>query len=289
MIANLAGIGKAELLERLKVSPDKDEFKPEAEIQTAVDALIGEKFKRVADDHRKRGVREAATKLEREMREKFATSSTLQGLELVDEIVAAQIEAAKKANGGGSAKDMNKDELLKLAPVQELLKERIAETDAIKQQFEQFKTEVDTRSHTDKVLRSIEAEFLQMRPVLSDDEAMKKRQVDFFLKSLDTKRFKVEGDKVIPTDEAGEPLKDAKFNAMTVSDYLRANSPFTFHQHDPTKQGAGANPKPNNGGGNGGTVPKFETQEALSAWMATTTDIDMKRQAVEAFKARQTS
>lgn len=286
-VASLAGIGKKELLEQLKTSPDKDEFKPEAEIQASIEAMIGDKFKKVAEDHRKRGVREAATKLERNLREKFNVSSTLEGIELIEDIVASQVEAAKKASGGSAdPAQMSREDLLKVSAVQELLKEKIAETDTVKQQFEAFKSDTETRLHADKVARALEAEYMSLRPVLADDEAMKKRQVDFFLKSLDPKRFKVEGDKLVPLDDSGEPMKDAKFNTMTASDYLRANSPFPFHQHDPNKGGAGANPNPQGGGG-GGNVPTFQTQEELATWMANTSDVEMKRQAVELFKKRQ--
>lgn len=226
----------------------EEQLLDEKEIANKLKEAFGRKFKFIADEKYKRGIREKGESFEKYIREKYDIADDAQGEALVDALVATQLAQQQS----GEPADISDDKIQKHPLFQRLLKEgqrnavqtieqkKDAEIAELKKTIEarQRKEERDVKT---KLIRQTLLSTLKDKKVyLGEDEEERSRKIDFFLnhRSLDPDRFIIQGEgegaMLIPVDDKGEPLED-NFKQISASDIVMRINPFKPSVADPSK------------------------------------------------------
>jgi len=165
-----------------------------------------------------RGIKEGASKVEKEIKEKYGVESDVIGVELVDQVVLKQVEDATKAG----SKDISKHpEFIKLqTEIDKKLKERDKEW--------QGKLELkDKEYNTEKLFSKIREKALTnldtRKPILPGDP--KKAQIwkDTYLNELKSYNYQESEDGMpIVLDKEGNILKDSHGYGISFDEFERS-------------------------------------------------------------------
>lgn len=173
------------------------------------------RFNTEKDSQYKRGIKEGAGKIEKELKEKYDVESDLIGVDLVDSIVVSQVEKT----GTAEKKDITKHpDYIKLeASVEKKLKDRDKEWEGrFALQESEFKKEKLFEKIKDKALVNLETR----NPILPSDP--KKAQVwkDTYLNELRSGNYQESDDGTpIVLDKEGNVLKDSHGNPITFDEF----------------------------------------------------------------------
>jgi hypothetical protein len=150
-----------------------------------------------------RGLKEAATKLEKELKSKYEIESDLVGVDLVDSIVLTKVDETK-----GATKDITKHpEMLKARAEWE--KEQKKRDDEWKSKLEAKDKEFERTILMDKVKTKGSVLLDEFKPILPEEpyKAAQWRQV--YLNELLQYEYQEHDGDFIVKDKEGNPLKDA--------------------------------------------------------------------------------
>lgn len=211
-----------------------DELNPDAETQLT--AKLSEHLQSVQkaarDQGHQRGTSEAATKVEKGLRQKFGLDSKLTGEALVDAVFERVQKAAE-----------TDEQKIKASPQYIQLERQLAEETArllaaqesavneVKQQFE--------RERAQAQFRNIAAErFRTLNPVLPQDQAKAQRQIDLFLSNALAgiePQFSDAGE-VVALLKDGQRVENAMKHPETLETFLKARAAdyFDFQAQAPT-------------------------------------------------------
>jgi len=167
-----------------------------------------------------RGIKEGASKIEKEIKDKYSVESDLIGLELMDSIVLKQTEEVSKAG----AKDVSKHpDYIKLeTTITKQLKDRDKEWEgklALKES--EFKREKLFEKIKDKALVNLESR----KPILPTDPRKAQVWRETYLNELRAGNYQESDDGApIVLDKEGNALKDPHGNPITFDEYEKSIS-----------------------------------------------------------------
>lgn len=177
-----------------------------------------------------RGIKEGASKIEKEIKEKYAVDSDLIGVELVDSILLSQVEEAKVAG----TKDITKHpDYIKLeTSLDKKLKERDKEWEGKIQEKER---EFNRAKLFEKIKDKALARLDERKPILPTDPRKAQVWKETYLNELKSGNYQ-EGEDGVPIvlDKEGNVLKDTHGNPVTFDEYEKAISDKYFEY--PTAQ-----------------------------------------------------
>jgi hypothetical protein len=186
-----------------------------------------------------RGIKEGASKIEKEIKEKYEVESDLIGAELVDTIVAKQVEAASKAG----TKDITKHpDYIKLeTSISKQLKDRDKEWEGkLALKDAEFKKDKLFEKIKDKALVNLETR----KPILPTDP--KKAQVwrETYLNELKAGNYQESDDGTpIVLDKEGNVLKDSHGNPITFDEFEK-NISDKYFEYPAAEQRSSSGNKP---------------------------------------------
>lgn len=198
-----------------------------------------------------RGIKEGAEKVEKAIKEKYAVESDLIGVELVESIVAKQVEEISTA----STKDISKHpEYIKLeSSISKQLRERDKEwEDKLTKREAEFNKEAIFGRVSKRALMSLESR----KPILPQDPAKAQVWKDTYLNELRAANYQEADDGMpIVLDKDGNVMKDSHGNTVTFDEFEKSISdkyfeyPTAQHRSSPGNQppsgppGAGGEPR----------------------------------------------
>lgn len=167
------------------------------------DAVRIKKQKDDRDSQYNRGLKEAATKLEKELKSKYEVESELVGVDLVDSIVLSRIEEVK-----GATKDISKHP--------EMLKARAEWEKEQKKRDQDWESKLESKEKEfmksvlmDKVRAKGSVFLEELRPLLPDDPQKASAWKQVFINDLMSYDYQEHDGDFIVKDKEGNPLKDA--------------------------------------------------------------------------------
>ena len=217
--------------------------------ETALDSLIAldtskvARFKKAGDtteifnNGHKKGLKEGAEKIERELKETFSIEGELTGKDLFAEVI-------NKTKVGEITDDKIKLHPIFLETEKKLRKEKEDAVLNIQGEFEQFKTAVESEKQFLSVRETLESLFLGFNPILSENPVKAKRQTDNFLNGFKGYEFKKDEGVII---KDGKRLEDEHGNPISIDGFVKNQADMLF---DFKKQGDKSNAG-NNGDGRG--------------------------------------
>lgn len=229
VIGRLAGKTGPEVVELLKNDESESGFLEGDALQSKIENIVGDKFKRISDQQRGRAKREVLTDFEKQIRQNFGVEKDdLQGLDLVKHLVNSKQPQSPELT----------PEAIKSHPFfREAMKAKNEELQKISNDFEGFKTNQQRQQTRAEVERKARALLLGLNPVLSKDETRKSNQIKLFLSSLNG-NFKLDGDQIKVLNDNGEELLDNSYNPINFNSFVKSNAGnfFDFHEVDPSKR-----------------------------------------------------
>lgn len=150
-----------------------------------------------------RGLKEAATKFEKEIKTKYEVESDLVGVELVDSIVLSRVEETK-----GATKDITKHpEMLRARADWE--KEQKKRDDGWQEKLDAKDKEFTRAILLDKVKSKGLMLLDELNPILNEEPQKAAQWKQVFLNDLTSNNFQEHDNDFIVLDKEGNPLKDA--------------------------------------------------------------------------------
>ncbi len=191
----------------------------------AIAQLVGQ-HRKVNTDQFNRGLKEGASKIEKEIRSKYEFESELQGVELVDAIVLSKIDETK-----GATKDISKHP--------EMIRARSEWEKELKKHDAEWQEKLEAKDkefERGKLLEKVKTKGLAMleelRPILPGDanKAMQWKQT--FLNDLTSVNFQEVADDFVVLDREGKPMEDPYGRQRKFKEFHRevADKYFEFHK-----------------------------------------------------------
>lgn len=209
------------------------------------------------DDGYKKAQKEIMGKFESEFKEATGFDSDLNGIDLV--------RAWGESLGGESEVTA---ENIKTHP--EFLKietrwnaEKKEALDALSNEFEQFKSNVEREKVMGGIREMAKNEFLKLNPVLSKDKAKADAQTNMFLQRFDAYNYEKADDGYIIMD-GDKRLEDAHGNRVQFANFVKdeASRLFDFQVQDP--KGSPGNTTPTGGAGGKTVLSKDEWNKKIN-------------------------
>lgn len=178
-----------------------------------LDAERIKKYKTDSDNQYKRGIKEGASKTEKEIKEKYEIDSDAVGVDLVDQLVLKKIEEATTGT-----KDITKHpDYIKLqVSIDKQLKDRDKEWEQkITLKEAEFNKQKLFEKVRDRALANLEAR----KPILSEDPRKAQKWKETYLNELKTGNYMEDGDTIIVLDAEGKPLQTAHGKSVTFDEY----------------------------------------------------------------------
>ncbi len=183
-----------------------------------------------------RGLKEGASKIEKEVKAKYELDSDLIGVELVDSIVLSKVEEATK----GASKDISKHP--------EMIKARLEWEKEQKQRDKEWKDKLDAKDkefERSKLLDKVKSRGLvlldEMRPVLPQDPAKAAQWKQTFVNDLLSNNFQEGEDDFAVLDKDGNPLKDAHGYGRSFKEFVKDISDKYFDYHKAEERSSSGN------------------------------------------------
>lgn len=212
------------------------------------------KYKSESDNQYKRGVKEGATKIEKELKEKYEIDSDLQGIDLVDHLIVQKTEEVKTS----SSKDVTKHpDYIKLqATIDKQLKDRDREWEA---KIEAKDKEFNKVRIFEKVREKALLNLTQSNPILPEDPNKAQLWKDTYLNALRQADY-IEDDEgnLIVLNSEGKALQSAHGKNITFEEFVKETADKYFEYPKATDRSSpGLKPQDGNGGWN---APRTEEE-----------------------------
>jgi septal ring factor EnvC (AmiA/AmiB activator) len=218
------------------------------------------KFAKEKDDQLKRGIKEGASKIEKELKDKFGDSDLI-GVELVESIVTKQVEDATKAG----SKDISKHpEYIKLqADITKQLKDRDKEWQTkLDQKDGEFKKAVIFDKVKSKALSYLDS----AKAILPADVKKAENWKATYINALSGYNYQENEDgSIIVLDKDGKALQDSHANTITFDEVVKstADNYFDYPVAEPRTGSGNKPPAGQPGSGAGEPKTKAEAFERL--------------------------
>lgn len=221
-----------------------------------LDADRIKKFKSENDSQYKRGVKEGASKIEKELKEKYELESDLVGVDLIDHLVVKKVEEAKAAG----TKDITKHpEYIKLQiAIDKQLKDRDKEweTKLVAKEAEFNKAKLFEKVR-EKALMNLEAR----KPILPTDPRKAQTWKETYLNDLRNANYMDSEGQIVVLDKEGKPLQTDHGKTVTFDEYEKeiAEKYFEYPVSEP-RSSPGNKPIEPKPGADGFIAPKTEDE-----------------------------
>jgi hypothetical protein len=245
--------------EQLSQLYNEDGDLTDLKVVTEADEKRVAKFNTEKTQQLNRGIKEGASKIEKEIKEKYGESELI-GVELVDSIVARQVEEATKAG----SKDISKHpEYVKLeASIDKIKKDKDKEWEAkLALKESEFRKGILFEKVKEKALVNLETR----KPILPNDP--KKAQVwkETYLNELKSANYQESDDGTpIVLDKDGNVMKDNHGNTVTFDEFEKSISDKYFeYPASQQRSSAGNQSSASQSGGGAAGEPRTKA-EALA-------------------------
>jgi hypothetical protein len=166
-----------------------------------------------------RGIKEAAQKLEKDIKEKYEVESDLIGVELFDFIVESKLADVKTADP---------TEVLKHPEVIRALNAKDKELKAKdKELIEKLKAKED-EIHSSNLFKEVEtsalAEFENLNPILPGDAKKAAALKNILVGDLRKNKYQKDGEQFVVLKEDGTPLQNEHGYNVTFQDHVKGNA-----------------------------------------------------------------
>lgn len=163
-----------------------------------------------------RGIKETATKFEKQIKEQFGIDSDKIGLELVSEVVA--IEASKVTKSKGDIDDKHPKIIEIQTKYDKLLKDKDKEWE------ERLKKEQETFNKQKSLEKVKELAWMQLEsknPILPEDVKKAATWKNTFLREIEQGNYQINEDgTVVVLDKEGKPATDIHGHMISFNDYV---------------------------------------------------------------------
>lgn len=245
--------------------------------ETALDSLLRHDATRVQsftsknqeffDNGFKKAQKEALSKFEKDIKEKYSVSEDKQGLDLIESVVMAKI----KAQGGELDDEKIKRSDLYLKTVERLNKEK---DDAIAEAGNKYKAleqSVNSEKINSTIRKNAQEIIMSLNPILPEGKtADGKSKADIQINKLvdeliSQHQFEIKGEKVLIIKD-GKVLDDPHGNVVDFKTYVseKAGLMWDFKEGD-AKRGTGNNNDDDNGAGAGSGAKKGYQGPAITS------------------------
>lgn len=219
-----------------------------------LDAARITKYKSDSDNQYKRGVKEGASKIEKEIKEKYELDSDLLGVDLVDHLVVKKIEEAKAAG----TKDITKHpEFIKLqVSIDKQLKERDKEWEVkLAEKEKEFNKAKLFEKVREKALLNLKAR----NPILPQDPRKALAWEEVYLNELAKGNYMDNGEGLVVLNAEGTPLTSPHGKPITFDEYEKdiADKYFEYPVSE-SRSSPGNKPDPKSNGQSG--MPKTKEE-----------------------------
>jgi len=221
----------------------------------AIASLFNRKFTAIKDENHGKGLRKAMETVEAYVKSKgFTPDGDLQGTDLID-AWAATLQKSKDGKG----KELNPDELEQNQIAQEWLNAKVkalkeAHDQKIGTLTEQL-TQAQQKSLRSRVQREALAVLDGSQWIAGEDEPTRTKRINTVFQLLDYNHLREDDNgNIVVVDDSGNVRKDATFNPVSFTDYIKDVNPFGFHKFDPQKNSPSPTPSP---GKPGAPAPKI--------------------------------
>ena len=170
------------------------------------------------NDGHKKGLSEGASKIEKEIAEKYGIKSEKIGIELIDELITSK--AAKST-------DPINDETIKLHPAfvklqDELTKQVKGKDKEWEDKFKQRDSEIAKANLFKEVVSKAKSTVLGLKPILPKDQAKADKQMELLVAELSKLGFNsTEDGKDFILEKDGKPVEDAHGNRINFETYVK--------------------------------------------------------------------
>lgn len=221
------------------------------------------KQREISESQYKRGIKESREKLEKELKAKYGVDSELQGLDLVDEILAKEVEVHKSAS---TTKDDDIEKHPKfIEKRREFEKQLTLKEKELVEKFQTEKAELEYEFVWEKARNKARMALPESKFILPEDQARREKLLKVYeneLKELYKYAPTEDGIDFIVLDKDGNPAQDKQGNMLKFSDVITSvgSTYFPIQTSEP-RTSAG------NTGGGQTTTYKFKDREAYRAEM----------------------
>jgi hypothetical protein len=197
-----------------------------------------------------RGLKEGASKIEKEIKEKYSLDSELIGVELVDAVVLSKVEEATK----GATKDISKHpEMLKARSEWE--KEQKARDKVWQDKLDAKDKEFAKTKLSEKIRAKALIYFDEFKPILPGDPNKAASWKNTFLNEVLANEYQESDDDFIPLDKEGKPLTNAHGYGRTFKEYVKEIADKYFEYQKSENRSSSGN-KNEGGTGSNLSMPK---------------------------------
>lgn len=211
----------------------------------------------------KKAQAEVLPNLEKKIKEKFALDSDKQGLELIDELVAA------KANANVLEEDKVKVHPAFLKREKELLKQIEDEKAVLEKKFQDREDEIVSEKTFSEIVGLSDRTLETLKPILPKDAEKAKNQKQLLVNELKGFKYDKQGDQVVILKADGKRLEDEHGKPVSFDTLIKNTaSKYWDFESGTERQGAGANNDTANNGnattGFKGVVPKNDAEYSVA-------------------------
>jgi hypothetical protein len=206
-----------------------------------------------------RGIKEGASKIEKEIKEKYGVESEVIGVELVDQVVLKQVEEATKAG----SKDISKHpEYIKLqGEIDKKLKDRDKEwQDKLEKREQEFNNAKLFEKVKDKALANLEAR----KPILPADPKKAQFWRETYLNELRSYNFQeVEDGGLVVLNKEGKRMEDSHGYAVSFDEFEKSIADKCFEYPTAQQRSSAGNQSTTQQGGTGEVKTKADALAKL--------------------------
>lgn len=208
-----------------------------------------------------RGIKEGASKIEKEIKERYGVESDLIGVELMDHIVLKQVEEATKAE---TKKDVTKHpDYIKLeASIQKQIKDRDKEWEG---KLTAKELEWNREKMFEKISKRAIVNLESRKPLLPSDPRKAQVWKETYLNELKSGNYQESDDGIpIVLDKEGNVMKDSHGNPVTFDEYEKSISDKYFDYEAAERRSSSGNQSTaGQSSGNGDVKTKAEALARL--------------------------
>lgn len=211
------------------------------------------KSKTESDNQYKRGIKEGAGKVEKELKEKYEVDSDLLGIDLIDHLVVKKVEEAKTSG----TKDITKhpDFIKFQLDAEKKLKDRDKE-------WEQKIVLKDAEYNKAKLFEKVRERALQnlesRKPILPTDPSKALKWKDTFLNDLRQASYMENNGDIVVLDGEGKALTNAHGHTITFDEYEKDTADKYFEYQVSTDRSGSGNKPPAGAGTGDWNAPKTD-------------------------------
>lgn len=166
-----------------------------------------------------RGLKEGATKLEKEIKEKYEVDSDLMGIELFDHVIETKVGEIQKANP---------EDALKHPEVIKALNEKDKALKAKDKEWEKKLTEKEAEINRANLFNRVKEkallEFEKLNPILPENADKAQALKDVFIEKIKMFNYQIEGEDLIVLKEDGTQLQNPQGYGITFADHIKGHA-----------------------------------------------------------------